>query len=566
MPTFEITSPDGKVYEVNAPKGSTAEQAFQFFKQTKPELFVSGGPSAAAPTAGEGMPVSRRKAVQGLTVAQERGDLPQYDIGEAAAATGRGALKAFGGIGDIGGSAIGLPTSEEVAQTFNLQETPPEYAPFELVGGLVGPQVIGKVGGTLAKGITGATNMARNYLNPKLMSYLNAAEGKGGEILNWLRGAEELVPGSQPTVAQAIAAAPIEQQSARFASLQPRGANIPEDARTAYFQRQAQQAAAREASAGTVAGTPMSAQMAEGQRLARAEPLYEAARSPVNPADLAPVTAKIDELIAANPRTRALVDKLNSVKENLVGITNGREAVSALDDLKTIMKTEKDSFIIGELKKVKDEFVKTVPGLEAAETTFREASKPINTMNIGTYLKDALTGPLEGGAERASAFATALKNAPATIKKSTGQSRFATLEEAGVPKADIEKLNNIKADLERAAAAEKLQRAGSPTSVNIKAPELNFFDKFITLANNVSRIMAGKISDKVATEIALEMLDPQVAAKVLERAMAFDKANAARMRAATSVAPSVGYLGATGGLVNALAPPSQNNLAAQAGQ
>jgi hypothetical protein len=63
MPTFELTSPDGKTYEINAPEGATSAQAFQYLKQSKPDLFAAkSGPSVTAPSApaaGEGMPAAR---------------------------------------------------------------------------------------------------------------------------------------------------------------------------------------------------------------------------------------------------------------------------------------------------------------------------------------------------------------------------------------------------------------------------------------------------------------------------------------------------------------------------
>lgn len=43
MPTYEITSPDGKVYEIKAPDGATQEQALEKFKESRPELFKTKG-------------------------------------------------------------------------------------------------------------------------------------------------------------------------------------------------------------------------------------------------------------------------------------------------------------------------------------------------------------------------------------------------------------------------------------------------------------------------------------------------------------------------------------------
>ena len=42
-----------------------------------------------------------------------------------------------------------------------------------------------------------------NMLSPKAAAYLEAAEGKGKEILNALRGNVEIVPGAAPTAAEA---------------------------------------------------------------------------------------------------------------------------------------------------------------------------------------------------------------------------------------------------------------------------------------------------------------------------------------------------------------------------
>jgi len=192
MPVFQLTSPNGEKYKVTAPEGATAEQAFEFFKQSNPNLFVAAEPTAPKfqPEKGnlEGMPEPRLKAVQGLTVAQERGNLPQYDAGEAISAMGRGAVKALGGLGDIGGSAIGLPTSEEVAQTFGLRQTPAEYAPFEFVGSVAGPQIAGKIGSTVLKAGAKGLNVVQDIVNPRLNALATATGEKGPDIVNMLRG------------------------------------------------------------------------------------------------------------------------------------------------------------------------------------------------------------------------------------------------------------------------------------------------------------------------------------------------------------------------------------------
>jgi hypothetical protein len=51
-----------------------------------------------------------------------------------------------------------------------------------------------------------------------------------------------------------------------------------------------------------------------------------------------------------------------------------------------------------------------------------------------------------------------------------------------------------------------------------KAP--GFFSKIVTVTNTIIDKLQGKINEKVALELATEMLDPKLAADVLEKALA----------------------------------------------
>lgn len=505
---------------------------------------------------------------------------PEEMYSQAAKSVGRDVARIPGGILDVATMAanvspstllgitpkvepVGVKTTDEL---LGLKQTPAQYAPYGFTAALVGPQAIGEVVGGAARAGVAAANKIQTYVNPKLANYLTAAEGKGADILNWLKNAKELVPGSKPTTAQALAAAPEGgAEFTRFVSLQPRSiGNIPVEVRTAYNMRRAAQETAREEAVGRIGGTPKGKQVMEEVRSELSDPLFAATRSPTNPVDVKPVTTIIDNIIAESPRERQVVDKLNSIKDNLIGITNGQEAVSALKDIKTIMGQEKDSFTLGALNKVKNELVKAIPGMEDAQAVFAQASEPVNRMNIGTVLKDALTGPLPAGTERAGAYTSALKNAPFTIKKSTGMARFKSLEDAGVPKADIDTLNAVAEDLNRSLAAEKLQSAGGGAiPKDPTAFQLEMLNRTATFMNKVVATVANYVGRKKAIQIATEMLDPQVAAKVLEQAMAMEKTQAARSAAAARIAPTIGTAGTVAAPINALAPPNQNSLAGQ---
>jgi hypothetical protein len=69
---------------------------------------------------------------------------------------------------------------------------------------------------------------------------------------------------------------------------------------------------------------------------------------------------------------------------------------------------------------------------EEARAGYAADSAPINQMKIGQELEAKLSAPI-GVGERASAFAAAVKEPPAIIKKSTGQSRYKELSEVMTP-------------------------------------------------------------------------------------------------------------------------------------
>lgn len=541
----------------------------------------------------EGMPDMRRMPpVGGLALDRmiERSGGPAEFYGQTAKAIGRGIARLPGELVDLPINLYNmLPTTmfgvtppvepvgvKAINEALDLKETPAQYSLFEAAGSQAG----GGAFGGAAKAGAATANTLKTYFNPKLANYLAAAEGKGPEILNWLRSAKELVPGSKPTVAQALAAAP-EGGSAytRFAGMQPRGVgNIPEEARTAYNVRGVQQREAREASIGTVAGTPLSKDMAEGQRLAKTSPMFEAAREGKAPVDVAPVLDKIDDLIAKNPGNPELLTEMQRIRKGLVlpetpatpelARTKAQEIASSLDGIKTALADEKNKFIKSELTDIKDMLVKAIPGMEKAQTTFAEMSKPINEMNIGTYLKDALTGPLDAGGERATSFAAKAKAAPQTVKLSTGQTAR-TLEEAGVSKTNVAKINAVVEDLNRSLAAEKLQAAsGSAVTADPAMRKVNVLNRVATVFNEVVGTIVDYVGQRKAIQIAFEMLDPKVAADVLEEAMKMEAAQTARAAAAARVGPTLQAAGAAAVPFNALAPTftPQNNLAYPTGQ
>jgi len=599
MPVFVLTSPEGKQYKVNAPEGATVEQAFEYLKQSEPSAFEPKGKTVTGikPELGDlsGMPRPRRvqrvPSAMAMKEVTEAAGGPAEFYGQTAKAIGREAVKsALGAGGDIleGLSAInpgrllgivpelpeqrGLPTSEDIGKKFNFAQTPAEYQGAGFLGALAGGAVPGAIAGGVARTAAGTKNMLQKIANAKLSEYLTAAEGKGPEIINYLQNAQELVPGSVPTVAQALAAAPQGgARYTRFIGLQPQEGKVPAELLSAYDLRDVQQAEARAASLGKVAGTEMGKQMLEGQRLAKTSPMFDATRQ--GTADIGDIVDDVDKLIADNPGNPRLLKELQRFRKGVVipetplapelVRTDAQELSSALDGLKAALANEKNKFIKGELTDLKERLVDAIPKMREAQTTFAQMSKPINEMEIGAALKKTLSGKYAGAGERAGAFAAKLEDIPKTIKTTTGMTAR-TLEEAGVSKQNVDRINKVMEDLNRSALAEeRLGRAGATISKDPNAPEIPFMTRVSTVFNAVVGGLADKIGRKKALEIAAEMLDPQVAARVLDEALAMEKTQAARSAAARRVGPALRAVGVGAVPLNALAPPNQNSLAGQ---
>lgn len=403
-----------------------------------------------------------------------------------------------------------------------------------------------------------------NAFDPKSVAYLTAAEGRGQEIVNALRGQTEIVPGSLPTAAQA--AAPVG--ATRFSSM---GASAAKTLPTPYFERGQQQKAAQLGAVQQVGKTPAELKAAEAARSSTAKELYGIADEALVPADktftgllsrpsMDKVIARASELaaekdipfqIGQNRPAQTIPSAILDAEGRPMGVTNipgevAKYPGSSLHMMKTAFDDlikNPERFGIGAseaqaIGKTRGEFLKwaedKAPAYKTARETFAAQSKPINQMQVGQYLEGKLKPALEttGGetpaALKSATFATALEQAPQTIKRSTGMTRFDELSQVLQPE-QIKILENVRADLARAKLAEAQASAargagpdvnlmGTETLGGVRAP--NFINNVTTVANDILRRLQGKLDEKLAIELATEMLDPAAAAAALEKAMA----------------------------------------------
>lgn len=379
----------------------------------------------------------------------------------------------------------------------------------------------------VAKAIERAPVKAQKFTSPKETAYLATAEGRAPELIAQLRApGGEIVPGSLPTAAQKASPLGLTEFSAL-------GASAAKALPTPYYARESANEAARLASLRTVGGTPDDLTAAIAARTAATDPLYAAAEARKFLADPKLMALSDDPYIKqAMPEAARLSQSQGITFETNPTLYLHNVKIS-LDDM--LSKTGETALARGARSQVMDVrkrllgwLENKVPEYGAARTTFAEKSKPINQMEVGQYLEGKLTAPLEGGAERANVFATAVNDAPGTLKRATSnEARFKALTDVLTPD-QVQVITAIRNDLARAqktktqarlgaSASPDAQRLASAAGEGLRTPPL--LNRVATVASDIMSRLKGKIDRKLAIQLATEMLDPEAAANVLEKAM-----------------------------------------------
>lgn len=95
-----------------------------------------------------------------------------------------------------------------------------------------------------------------------------------------------------------------------------------------------------------------------------------------------------------------------------------------------------------------------------AQDTFKYLSRPQNQADVAIVLRDALSAP--AGHERHTAFLNAIRNAPQTLKKATGDPRYQELSQVLTP-TQLHQVQLLEASLRRKAGYERLFAPSSIT-------------------------------------------------------------------------------------------------------
>lgn len=418
--------------------------------------------------------------------------------------------------------------------------------------------------------------------DPKSAALLEAAEGRGEQILNALQAPTQYVPGSMPTAAQAA----VPAGSTKFVAFAESGKRVLP---TEYNQRAVQQAQAAKEAVRTVSGQPGELEGLKAARKAQADVNYPAA---------------FQQQIRSNPELVALredpylapaFEQADKLFTSIAGSEEAAKTLKKSDLIKYLhnVKVSLDPMISAETNKAaqsqmlakRDQLLNWLEtrssGYQKAREEFAEASGPIDKMKVGKYLEDKLLPAIYEGEDAAEAirtadlrvkeFANALKNAPTTLKKSTGFQRYQELTDV-LTDDQVKTLEGVRDDMARDLVSRHMAAVGRAGG----APDLRTFVKdvteelrgpplvkmSVTVVNDILRRVKGQMSEKMAVDLATAMLNPETAAEALQRAMRREQKlkNLVAPLQKTGKAVQTAVRKTPAPLANLLAPPGEETL------
>lgn len=501
MATYQITSPDGQIYKINAPDDASQDQVMAYAQKS---FKMAKAPEQKKYDPTEGMSSFERGAAgvgkaftdtaQGI--GQMLGLVSRDDVAEKRK-TDAALMKTTGGkVGDflgnvattiplafvpgantmkgaaLIGSATGLmQPSESTSET--LQNT--------ALGGAAGAGglALGRGAAAAYQGATGLVRPMTQKGQQEIASeVLQASATDAGRAAQTARNARPLLPGSTPTLGQVA-------NDPGLAQLERTLLNNPETAGP-LAKRYAEQQAARNTAIAGVAGTPEHrAAIEQGRSIFAGEDYGKAMAQGIDQDMAKALQPQIDSLMKRPSIQSAKMIAKGLAAENDKTLTNFG-SVEGMDWLKKaldnqISAAKKPGSSIGDaqlraLTQTKNDLMATLeqiaPAYKEANDNFAKMSKQVNAMDVASQLQDKLYKDAQwgGGKEMAASYKNELAKALESIKKQTGQDR--ALSDV-MPTADIATLEAIAKDLTRKEAAQNLGRAvGSPTMQNMMGQNL----------------------------------------------------------------------------------------------
>ena len=369
-------------------------------------------------------------------------------------------------------------------------------------------------------------------------------EGRAGRLLNTVAGPQravavadamaahrDAVPGSIATVGEAA----VPAGSAEMAALQ-KIIESRDPSKYGEFGISSAQEAARDAAVGKIARLPdwenpvlPPVEAAKAVRAANAKVNYGAVDADVVIPSDPKITAILERpsMLKAIDRAKTMAKETGADFPDIAGngltVRNAQTIKMALDDL--VKNPER--FGIGASEIAGIEGTKTVfinwlnnasPGWEKARVAYAADSAPVNRMETGQALRDALTNSL-GTAERPTVFANAVKKAAEEQSFGTGKPRMADLTAA-----DQQVIGALTEELARnqrfdkaagEGAKEALHRIGASIP---QIPSAGMFSPKFSVPRAIYNRVVGGAEEGVLRYLAKHADNPQKFAELMRNA------------------------------------------------
>lgn len=570
MPVYEVNAPDGTVLEVTAPEGASQEMVIGFakaqmkLKQYKPKSSLPYELQAKDQSFGQNALASFGGAVSGIPLGLRQlfgnanpDELKQWsDSMKGLTSTGGGTLGAIAGgaapavvAGMVPGlnTVLGAAGAGAVLGGIEPVQEGETRAGNAVKGGLLNAAVPGAV--SLAK-------TARAVVSP---FHQAGREGIAGRTLERFAtdpaniakaGGVQWQSGAIPTLAEASGDTGLSNLQRTIQTMDQRGL---------VAQRYADNNAARVASLADIAGDPAKREAAVLARKAAEGNMYDTATAATYTVDselanllkrpaIRQAMARAENLAANKGRPFSFDVNPNTPFSGVGGLSGGgsRQITGqGLQDLKMAldeMLTDPQSGFTGKaadtIKDLRGQIVgwmeKANPDFKTSRIAYAEASKPINSMDIGQRLLDNHTSALTdfSGNPRmyAEAFARSLRNEGKTVAAATGM-RGRGLEDVMSPQ-HVATLNSLRDELSANSAAQAAGRVpGSPTAQYLVGQDLISkiagplgIPKSVATSTFVENMLSRPTSflmktpeEKLIGLLSEAMLDPKKAAELVKK-------------------------------------------------
>lgn len=480
------------------------------------------------------------------------------------------------------------------------------------VVGWLGPQKPMEV---VAKGTAAGVGLVRNALAPKERALLTALEGEGPKVVETAKdriknNKVEIVPGSKPTLAEVVA----DLELTKLAQLDQ---SAKKHLSTQAARREIANEKVQIDQLGVIAKTDEDMKYAKDVREDESGPLYALAKEQVAKGDptlmdimrrpsMGRVMKRAAELAAEegkpfkfgeNTPTQIVPEK--TVTSNILG-PDGKPVQTtepgyiipakfaeykgdvlhyiklAFDDeIKDIKAKFQPGVESEELRKIyatRNNFIdwmeqdSKIPIYGEARSKYEVNSQPIDRMLLGKYLKEKLEGAHgeAASANRDVVFENAVKDAPRTVKMSTGRKNVETLDEKLLPE-EMDIVNNIREDIRRSELNKRLAKFGRGNDPDLKkmatdavgnATPPPVFNPVVTAAKTLWEGLKGKLDERTAIRFATELVaeDLNVPVAAIEKALAHELGVKMTKQKVETTGKKIGEVLRTPAIYNALSP------------